>query len=198
MLYVKLARATLVAALVIAGTMGASAATITKVVDFSANSFVDGSLTPGVAPVDPVMGQFTITLDPALTASDETSGIALDSLNITLGSSLAYNYDPLTDRLEVGGLATGADTVTFSPAQNDFWLFINDFLSGTPIFEQVGYAQVSFGNEIFFTLDGTGSVTVSDPAPSVPAVPLPASLPLLLAALGGAAILRRPGRNGHA
>jgi len=192
MLYVKLARATLVAALVIAGTMGASAATITKVVDFSANSFVDGSLTPGVAPVDPVMGQFTITLDPALTASDETSGIALDSLNIT------YNYDPLTDRLEVGGLATGADTVTFSPAQNDFWLFINDFLSGTPIFEQVGYAQVSFGNGIFFTLNGTGSVTVSDPAPSVPAVPLPASLPLLLAALGGAAILRRPGRNGHA
>lgn len=198
MVTASLSRAALVAAVLSVGAMTAQAATVTKVVDFSANSFVDGALTPGVAPVDPVIGQFTITLDSALTVADQTAGITLGSLNIALGSSLAYNYDSVTDRLEVGGIASGANTVTFSPAQNDFWLFINGFLSGAPVFDQVGYAQVSAGNKIFFTLNGTGSVTVRDPAPSVPAVPLPASLPLLLAAIGGAAVLRRPRRSGRA
>lgn len=198
MVTASLSRAALVAAVLSVGAMTAQAATVTKVVDFSANSFVDGALIPGVAPVDPVIGQFTITLDSAVTVADQTAGITLGSLNIALGSSLAYNYDSVTDRLEVGGIASGANTVTFSPAQNDFWLFINGFLSGAPVFDQVGYAQVSAGNKIFFTLNGTGSVTVRDPAPSVPAVPLPASLPLLLAAIGGAAVLRRPRRSGRA
>ncbi len=181
--------ALLSAALLAGAAAPATAASVTKVVEFSANSFVDGLLTPGVAPVDPVTGRFTIEFDPTAAAMNETAGIALDSLNIVLGSALSYNYDPLIDRLEVGGLATGANAVQFDPATNDFWLFIEDFLSLAPVFVQVGYAQVLAGNNIFFTLNGTGSVVVTDPP--VGAVPLPAALPLLLTALGGLAAYRR-------
>jgi len=165
----------------------AQAAIVTKVVNFSANSFVVGS---GVdpAPVDPVIGAFTITLDSALDVANQTAGIALNSLNIALGSALSYNYDSVADRLEVGGIVGGANVIFFSPSTNDFWLFINDFLSGSPIFDQVGYTQTSVSsNNLFFTLNGTGGVTVEDPPPTS-AVPLPASAPLLAAVLGLGAI----------
>lgn len=181
---------TLAAAFALSGAMAADAATITKVVSFSGNSFVDQSLNPGLAPVDPVTGQFTITLDPSATVTDVTSGITLNSLNIVLDSALAFNYDQPLDRLEVGGIQTGANTVQFDPSTNDFWFFVNGFLSGTPLFDQIGYSQTSVSrNNLFFTLNQTGSVTVSDPAPSP--VPLPAAFPLLLGAFASLTLLRR-------
>lgn len=171
-----------VALLMPVGTAGA--ATITNLVTFTANSFVDQNLTPGIAPVDPVTGSFTITFDPTVDATNQTAGITLGSLNLSLGSALSYNYDSATDRLEVGGLSNGANALFFNPPQNDFWLFIDNFLSGTPLFDQVGYAQVSAGSNVYFTLNQTGSVTVTP-------VPLPATLPLLAGGLGLIAFLRR-------
>ena len=170
--------------------VAAQAATVTKVVTFTANTFNDRFLNTGVAPVDPVEGSFTITLDDAVTVTDQTAGIVLGSLNITLGSPLAFNYDHLIDRLEVGGLATGANAVTFSPAQDDFWFFVDGFLSATPAFVQVGYAQSSAGNNIYFTLNQTGTVDVRDPVSPPAPVPLPAAFPLLLAGLAGLTGLR--------
>lgn len=170
------------AAILALSASGAQAALVSKVVTFSANTFQIGS---GVdpAPVDPVTGSFTITLDDATDYTDTTAGIALNSLNIVLGSALSFNYDHTTDRLEVGGISGGANIIFFNPSTNDFWLFINDFLSGTPLFDQVGYTQTAVSsNNLFYTVNQTGSVTVQD-APSP--VPLPAALPLLGGALLG-------------
>ena len=152
-------------------------------VEFEANSFVVGS-GPDPAPVDPVLGSFQITFDPTLTYVDETSGISLNSLNIALSSALSFSYDPDSDAfgggtLIVGGISSGAGVITFFPSTNDFWLFITDFASA-PAFEQLGYTQTSVSNDnLFFTLNQTGSVNVSA------AVPEPSSV-LLFGVLGSA------------
>lgn len=174
------------AALVFLTSAGvANAAVVNKIVTFSANSFQSGF--GAVAPVDPVTGSFNISFDDSLDYANSIVGISLNSLNIALGSALSFNYIVADDRLEVGGISGGADFVFYSPAANDFWLFIDDFLSGTPLFDQVGYAQASINNQIWYTVDHTGSVTVND----APAVPLPAALPMLISAIGGLALLRR-------
>lgn len=60
----------------------ANAAPMTDDVSFSATGFT--AFPGGTAPVDPVTGSFTITLDPALNYSDDTADITLTSLNIAL------------------------------------------------------------------------------------------------------------------
>ena len=141
---------------------------------FSANSFVVGSGSDP-APADPVMGAFRITLDPAVAVVNNTADITLMSLNIALGSPLSFSYNPAADggftpgTLRVGGLASGSDTIIFNPSTNDFWLYLMDFAT-TPGFAQLGYSQTSVSNNnLFFTINQTGSVTVSQ-------VPEPASL----------------------
>jgi hypothetical protein len=165
------------------GPVASVAGTVSDLVTFSANTFSAG------APTDPVTGSFTITFDPTMTYADSTSGITLNSLNITLDSALSFDYSPspqtvdgttyAAGELVVGGSFDGAGHVQFSPATNDFWLFINTFTT-TPAFDQVGYAQTAAGNNQFFTTNQTGSVSV-EPAP----VPIPAAGWLLLSALGG-------------
>lgn len=163
-------------------TTQAQAVMVTKVVNFSANSFTTGS-GPDPAPVDPVTGQFTITLDDAADVTNQAAGIAFDNLDIVLGSAPVFNYNSVTDRLEVGGASGGASVIFFNPSTNDFWLFINDFLSGTPLFDQMGYTQTAVSSDnLFFTLNQTGSVRVEDFVPN-PVVPAPAALPLLASAL---------------
>jgi len=150
-------------------------------------------------PTDPVTGSFTITFDPTMTYADSTSGITLNSLNISLGSALAFNYSPSSQTVDgttyaagelvVGGIGDGAGDVTFSPATNDFWLFVNTFTT-SPSFDQVGYAQVAAGNNLFFTTNQTGSVSV-EPAP----VPIPAAGWLLLSALAGLGLVSQRKRQ---
>jgi hypothetical protein len=149
-------------------------------VSFEAHDFQVGS-GGDPPPVDPVVGNFTITFDPSVAVTNSTSGITLNSLNIALGSALSYSYDPAAGgfpagTLRVGGAASGSDTITFNPSTNDFWLFINDF-TGTAAFQQVGYTQTSVSNNnLFFTLNQTGSADVT-------IVPEPASASLLVTGL---------------
>ena len=164
----------------------ATAVPMTYSVSFTANNFQVGS-GGDPAPVDPVNGSFTITLDPSVAVANQTAGISLNSLNIALGSPLAFTYNPAADggfspgTLRVGGLATSVDAITFSPSQDDFWLFIPGF-PNAPTFMQMGYTQTSVSNDnLFFTLNQTGSVAVS-------AVPEPSSLVLFGIALSGFAI----------
>jgi len=75
------------------GTSSANAAFVTYDVSFTADTFQVGSgIDP--APVDPVIGSFTITLDPSVAVANETAGITLNTLNIALGSALSYSFDP--------------------------------------------------------------------------------------------------------
>jgi hypothetical protein len=152
-------------------------------VTFSANSFVTG-VGSDPAPVDPVTGEFKITLDPTVAVLNDTADITLVSLNIALDSPLAFTYNPAADSpfapgtLRVGGLANGADAVQYSPSTNDFWLHITNFATA-PAFDQVGYSQTSVSSaNLFYTLDQTGSVTVT------PLTPTPEPTSLCLASLG--------------
>ena len=172
------------------------AASVTKYVEFTASGFTsfyapDGTVTyPAVG--DPtVSGAFTVTLDPTLLVKNVTAGIVLDSLSIALGSALSFSYDPLTGLLNVGGIASNdaagpvlnTQIVQYDPATNDFWFQIDNFLA-TSDFRQFGFAQTAIPSTLFYTVaenGGSGSVSVRD---VVAPVPLPASLPLVVTALG--------------
>jgi hypothetical protein len=71
---------------------GAKAAMITETINFTASGF-----QPAGAPVDPVMGSFTITLDPAVNTSFATT-ITFNNVNITPGASAPFFFYSPTAR----------------------------------------------------------------------------------------------------
>jgi hypothetical protein len=157
---------------------GAKAATITSVINFSATAFnVFGG---GTAPVDPVVGSFTITYDPAVSVTNVTgSAITQNYLNITLGSAIAFSYDANVKGLTIGGVNGGVNS--FLWGTNDFFFTLtglteNSFYSPSP---NLSYTQ-SDPNGSYYALNL--SVTV---APATAVTPIPASALLFLTALGG-------------
>lgn len=165
----------------------ASATPITRVFDFTASGFTSDFGPPMAAPTDPVVGSFEITFDPAAgDVFDVTTGISLRSLNIPLGSPLAYTYFSGPDVLRVGGLSFGVSGVLF--ASNDFRLQIAD-LTGTPTFQGLTYAELSVGTTGFDS--STGQVTFG-------ATPEPAAWALLLTGFGLVGLSLRGRRLGRA
>ena len=163
----------------------ANGETTTYDVTFSANTFQVG-VGSDPAPVDPVTGEFKITLDPTVSVMNDTADISLVSLNIALGSALSFNYDPAVDgsfaagTLRVGGLYDGPDAIQFDPSTNDFWLQITNFATA-PAFEQLGYTQTSVSSDnLFYTINQTGSVTATPLASPEPTSFCLASLGLAL------------------
>lgn len=173
----------------------ANAALVHDLVTFTASGFTSAFSQP--VPTDPVTGSFTITFDPTQTYVDQTVGITLDSLNISLGSALAFDYSPTgnsdgdADELVVGGLEDGADSVFLSPTVfDDFYLHILTYNS-TPTFQQVGYTtSSSTPNSNYFFTDlpnsGAGSVTVT---PITGSTPEPATWAMILAGFAGLGFL---------
>jgi hypothetical protein len=129
--------------------------------------------------MDPVTGSFTITFDPTQTYTDST-GITLNTQNISLDSPLVFDYSPSTGELVVGGSSDGAAGVYLESGNADFYLQILAFTSA-PTFNQLGY--VTEDGSYFYSAIGTGagsSVTVTP----VSATPLPAALPLFATGFG--------------
>jgi hypothetical protein len=99
------------AAFAAVGAVSARAATITDNVKFSAT--VPAVQSP---PVDPVVGDFTITFDPRLDYVNETTGVQGNGLNI----ALAFLYSTADGILRVGGIemelvqSLGSPTISFS------------------------------------------------------------------------------------
>ena len=179
-------------AIVIPTLVPANAATVSELVTFSATP-IQEFVGPSTPPVDPVTGSFIITFDPTQPYSDAT-GITSPNINIAVDYAWVFNYNPVTENLQVGGdfgetgvgcTGDNASCVRFSPATNDFWLYIDAFLTPDQAFNQLAYSQTSVGvANLYGTVDGTGTVTVT-PAPT----PLPGALPLLVSGLGGLSLL---------
>jgi len=195
-----------VSAAMLVATLPARAATVSDYVTFSATSFSGGappSYTGGTAPVDPVTGAFTITFDPTQTYTDSTTGITLNSLNISLDSALSFTYSPNPytaggfpfpgGALIVGGNSAGACCITLPSTDPDFYLQILSFTT-TPTYNQLGYLTAD-GNFFYGTISD-GSVTVTP----VAATPLPAAFPLFGTGLGAMGLLgwRRKRKNAAA
>ena len=89
---------------------------VTYNIGFTADTFQVGS-GPDPAPVDPVTGSFTVSLDPTVQVTNSTNNITLHDLNIALGSSISYSYDPTLEGgfLSVGGIFSGAGVIQFNP-----------------------------------------------------------------------------------
>ena len=78
----------------------ADAATVSKLVTFSASSIT--AFLNGPVPVDPVTGSFDITFDPTQNYTD-AAGITSPSINVPVDYSWVFNYDSTTGDLTVGG-----------------------------------------------------------------------------------------------
>ena len=141
-----------------AGAVSARAGTKTDDVKFSAT--VPAVQTP---PVDPVVGDFTITFDPTLDYVNETVGITGKSLNIALDSALAFSYSTNDGILRVGGIENGVSQI--AGFTNDFFLDIGA-ISTTPLFLGLSYVQGT--NQIFESDRIGGSVNVTPVPPGVP------------------------------
>jgi hypothetical protein len=153
-------------------TKTANAAVITETIDFTARGFIG-------APVDPVIGSFTITLDPAVLIQRATT-VTFDSLNIT-PSAIAPIFDYIPS-ISGGFLSVCSTTAlpgcTIDAGKDSFFIQIRNFRS-TPTFNRFDYAQSSVPG-FFSTV--SGSVSVSE-------VPLPAALPLFATGLGALGLL---------
>ena len=140
------------------GAGPANATTITETINFTASGF-----QPAGAPVDPVMGSFTITLDPTVdtpfTVPPVGTTITFNNVNITPGASAPFFF-------YIANSSGGSLTVC-SPAFpascgetagfNAFDVRMVNFQS-TPTFFDLTYSQSSVNN-IFSTT--TGSVSVA-------------------------------------
>lgn len=146
--------------------MPAKASTVTDLISFTATG----------ASISPISGSITITFDPTLTYTDATGpDVFLSSLgSISVGSPLAFTYTTGSGGfLTLGGLPNGADNAV--PGTNDFLLQIGNF-NTTPFVNLFFYSQVGQPTPSFAS---SGTVTITQLAPT----PLPATLPLMLSAI---------------
>jgi len=112
------------------------------------------------APVDPVVGSFSVTFDNVKELTDVTSGISVKGLNIALDSVPVFTYViGLADFLFIGGLDSGADGVT--TVTDDFTLGIELSPTGTPTSAGFFYSQTALG--VFFA--STVTLTPLEPTP---------------------------------
>ena len=169
--------------------ISADASPVTYDISFTSGSFISGNPPAGVIPPVSVSGDFTLTIDTSQTYTDETAGITLNTLGVSVDSAASFSYpvsfSTFTDVLIIGGLNVGAGFVQSST--NDFYLQIENF-STAPTYLQFGYTIADPAEDYFYTNQGDGSVTVT---PVIETTPLPAGLPLFASGLGAIGLLAR-------
>lgn len=175
------------AALLALACSQAQAALITTTYDFSATDWFN---VPPSPPVSTLEGSVTLTFNTSDTSlTERTSGITLNSLNVSLGSALGFIYDPNgflsglgLESMLIGGIADRVTSV--SAGSDDFGLLIRNPSSSNP---SLDVALLSTASPPEFWRSHTGTVS-SLPASSIPGPP---TLPLLGLGLAGLLALRR-------
>ncbi len=166
-----------VAILVMALAVPAAAAPITRTYDVTVNNIHDLTGNNVAAPFNPVIGSFTVTFDPALdTIANQTSGLMVNSLNVTVGSPIAFSYSAAnTDEVQIGGVDEGTGGLT--DGLSDFLVDIFDASGPQPFFGNMDYTifatTVESGQFSDFgpSSRADGTVTVV-PAVAVPEPPM--------------------------
>jgi hypothetical protein len=124
-------RTPIVALTLLLSAVAALAAPITKTFSFTASGFPAGS------PVATVQGSFTVTWDPTVPVTNQSTGLTQHSLNLPYDGTLVFTS--AQDTLVIGAGVDGAGFVHANT--DDFFVFISGATTATPTFTVV-YAQV--------------------------------------------------------
>jgi hypothetical protein len=125
-----------VCAIVLGAEATGHASPITDTIDFTATDFAT-IIGSGSAPVDPVIGTFTITFDPFVATTGTT--ITLNNINIQLTDNAPLFFVTRTDFPSEGQLVVCFNpsnaTCGASSTDNSFTLDIFNTQSATPTFQ---------------------------------------------------------------
>jgi hypothetical protein len=154
----------------------AHAGTITTTFNVTSGTFAPEFVWEPNAPVDPVIGSFTITYDPTVSVTNQLTGPG--SININVSSALVFSYDSTFHELFIGGAVAGAAAIAVGT--NDFGLEINSPETAPSLFH-LFYSQAGYPGLVWTTLSGNVSVS-----------PEPASLVLFA---GGSLLVAAIRRN---
>jgi hypothetical protein len=160
----------MVAVLVAGSAIPAQADPIKVSFGFVASDFGDG------APVDPVIGSFTLSFDNSVNHFDETAGLTLARINIALAQPVGFDYSAELDSISFGSVLDQVSTVGTST--DDFSLAIAGISTAQPRIIHFLYSQ-------------TGAKTFVARAAELTAAPTPEPGTFVLLLTGGALALLR-------
>jgi hypothetical protein len=176
----------------------AQASTITETYSFSLTGFTDVNGSPPLAsPVSQISGSFTVTFDPTLNYSNDTTDLVVNSFTgLTIDSALGFSYGTSRGYFFFGGIQNNADSVL--AGTNDFALALNLSNPSDPQFILCNAPNIKCGAATGdanyaasgFATTGNNSLWFASAADSsISNTPLPAALPLFATGLGGLGLL---------
>jgi hypothetical protein len=202
---------TVLAGVIVAGatlfSVEAQAAVVTETYDFTLGDFVD-PYAGATAPTSTVTASFTLTFDPSVAYTDETSGVTVNELSVPLDSAVGFSTFPGSTPsdpyfISIGGIEHGAGVVY--GGTNDFVLqleFANEASLGSPtlpLCSDSGYICGPAPPDSFasgYTSSGyPSSFFVATSASVAVAVPEPAAWAMMLVGLAGLGVASRSRRR---